>query len=466
MKYLFLILFFVIEIFATTCCDGTYSSSTGRGTCSHHGGVCSGTSTYQTTPSIPTRLSIKCINNQSINLTWNSSDNSSFYRIYSSSSCDYSYEYIGQSYLTSYTISSIETCNICFKVKACTYSSCSEYSSYVKGEDETNFSYNSNTLRFIDGDTIEFYDRTCRLYGIDAPETYYSSKLYNDAEMCQIDEDLIRTAGEESKEFVKSFIGNQSLEVEILGKDTYNRDICIIKLSNGKNLNEELIKEGYAVVWDTYIKDNILLEHYRQYENTAKDLENGLWNEFSNVMTCLSDKRSIFDTDRVFYFHDIAVSVENGDNYKELIFNYQGYGDSKFIINNDSDFELKENEIFITNSKNRIIIYENGYVQISNYSSNEATSNTVFHDFNSSLEDGNLEYTQMVDKNMIKYFLNDILQFTISYYKNSLMVIQHNSSSKFKNDMNLSTSSQVWVDDENDTKSLYILTITPKQIVF
>ena len=68
-----------IELFSTTCCDGSSSTSTGRGTCSHHGGVCSGNSGYTPpvlSPSIPSNLSIHCENGQDIKLSWNDNSNS------------------------------------------------------------------------------------------------------------------------------------------------------------------------------------------------------------------------------------------------------------------------------------------------------------------------------------------------------------------------------------------------------
>lgn len=468
-KYLILILLTIIKIFSTTCCDGSYSSSSGRGTCSHHGGVCNGTTYYNTTPSIPTGLKINYINNQTIKLTWNNSYSSSFYEIYYSPTCNSTYSYLDNVYSNSYTTSlAIDTC---FKIKSCTYSSCSSYSNYIQGKNKTTFNYDSNTFRIIDGDTIELSDRTCRLHGIDTPETDYSSKLYNDAKMCQIDEDVIKKSGNEAKKFIETIIKNQDLEVEIIGKDKYSRDVCDIKLSNGKNLNEQLVKEGYAIVWKEYIKNNTLLNTYLEYQDTARKSLKGLWSNSFNVMSCLSDKKSIFKNNKELYFYDIIVSNKNLENdFEELNFNYQNHGDNKFILNSNSNFELTEDKILISDDTDNITVYSNGQVKILNQitiAENLDNNHTIaYHDFNSSIIDDTLEYTQTIDKNIIKYFIDDSLQFIIYYFKNSLMSIEHKNSSKFKNDMNISTNSKVWVDNQSNTKSLYISTISSSNIKF
>ena len=464
-KYIIFILLIITKLIGTTCCDGTYSSSTGRGTCSHHGGVCNGGGGYTPIePSVPNGLSISCINNQNITLNWNNASNTSFYEIYYSPSCDYSYSYLDNSYSSSYTTSSLGTCNICFKIKSCSYSSCSSYSGSIQGKNETVFSYSASELNSVEGDIIKLNNRTCRLYGIDIPEIYYSSQLYNDAEMCQIDEDIIKQSGEEAKTFIENIIKNQNLEIQIMGKDNVNRDICNIKLNENSNLNELLIQEGYAIVWEKYIESKDLLDKYKEYEENAKNNLKGLWSSSYNVMSCLSDKKSIFDNNTEFSFHDIVISsytLENG--YKELNFNYQNSGDNKFIVKNNSNFELNENSINISDITNNIHIYLDGQITITNNSS----SSIVSHEFNSSIDNSDiLEYSQMIDKNTVKYYINNIFQFSINYFQNSLMSIKHKDSSKFKNDMNITTNSKVWIDNKSNTKSLFITTTTSNSIKF
>jgi len=462
-KYIILILLIISKLIATTCCDGSYSSSIGRGTCSHHGGVCDGGGYTPINPTIPNGLSISCINNQNIKLDWNDASNTSFYEIYYSPSCNFSYSYLDNSYSSSYTTSSLGTCNTCFKIKSCSYSSCSSYSNSIAGRNKTVFSYSSSEINSVEGDIIKLNDRVCRLYGIDIPEIYYSAQLYNDAEMCQIDEDIIKQSGEKAKDFIENIINNQDLEIHIMGRDNYNRDICEIQFNNS-NLNELLIQEGYAIVWDKYIKSKNLLDKYKEYEENAKNNLKGLWRSSYNVMSCLSDKKSIFDDNREFSFHDIDISSSNLENgYKELIFNYQNNSNNKFIVKNDSDFELNENGIIISNIINNIHIYLDGQITITNNSS----FSIVSHEFNSSINNNDIiEYSQMIDKNIIKYYINNIFQFSINYFQNSLMSIKHKDSSRFKNNINITTNSKVWIDNKSDTKSLFIITTTLHNIKF
>ena len=154
----------ISKLIATTCCDGSYSSSIGRGTCSHHGGVCDGGGYTPINPTIPNGLSISCINNQNIKLDWNDASNTSFYEIYYSPSCNFSYSYLDNSYSSSYTTSALGTCNTCFKIKSCSYSSCSSYSNSIRGKDKTVFSYSSSEINSVEGDIIKISSQKCLLY--------------------------------------------------------------------------------------------------------------------------------------------------------------------------------------------------------------------------------------------------------------------------------------------------------------
>jgi len=457
-----LILLIITKLIATSCCDGSYSSSSGRGTCSHHGGVCSGGGYIPIEPSIPNGLSITCSSNQNIKLNWNNASNASFYEIYYSPSCTSSYSYLDNSYFNSYSTSSLGTCNVCLKIKSCSYSTCSSYSNIIEGSNDSLLSYSSSELNSVEGDIIKFNDRTCRLYGIDIPEIYYSSQLYNDAEMCQIDEPIIKKAGEEAKLFIENIISNQNLEISILGKDRYDRDICSIDV-NRENLNELLLKEGYAIVWNQYINNKDLYE-YKEYEKNAKKTLKGLWKSSYNVMSCLSEKKSIFDNNRKFSFYNISITSLNLENgYKELTFSYENHNDKKFIVKNDSDFELNDDGVIISNNINFIHIYLNGHINIVNNS----IVGLVSHEFNSSLvNDDIFEYSQVIDKNLIKYYINNIFQFSISYFSNSLMSLKYKDSSRFKHDINITTASKIWIDNNDDIKSLFIETTTSNNITF
>lgn len=57
---------------------------------------------------------------------------------------------------------------------------------------------------------------------------------------------------------------------KIVAKDRYKRKVAVC-YSGGKNLNEEMVKQGWAVAYDRYTDD------YVDDEKTAKKAKKGLW---------------------------------------------------------------------------------------------------------------------------------------------------------------------------------------------
>lgn len=428
----------------------------------------SNTNDYISTPSTPTNLSVSCQDNQNIELTWNNVSNSLFYNVYASSTCDSIYSDVSTVYSNSYSTDNFDTCNVCFKVQACSFSSCSENSTSVEGKNIIDFDYASYQVEeIIDGDTIELDDMTCRLYGIDTPETYSSSKLYNDAEMCQVNEEMIKKLGEEAKLFLQSTLVNQSFKVNVLGQDNYERNICQIELSGGKNLSELMIKEGYAVVLEEYIESDNSIELFSEYENEAKKELRGLWANYSSIMTCLDHKTSIFEHNQEVSIGELTViNASSSQESTELIISYQNGLNNIFNFNDSqSSLELNENNINIFSINESLVIDKNGTVNLV-YRAYDDNSSLLLHEFNSSIGDDKLEYIQTVDKNIISYYIDNIIQFIISYFQDSRVTFQYNENSKFTKEINFTTESQIWVDNKTDTKSLYIITSTPNSIQF
>lgn len=95
-----------------------------------------------------------------------------------------------------------------------------------------------------------------RLYGIDAPEK---------------DQDY----GLESKEHLLQKIKNKNVELEVKSKDRYNRIVGIIWIEN-RNINEEMIRDGYAWYYEQYDKNN---EKSRIYQENAMKNKLGLFSK-------------------------------------------------------------------------------------------------------------------------------------------------------------------------------------------
>ena len=85
--------------------------------------------------------------------------------------------------------------------------------------------------------------------------------------------------GEQSKEFATKYLLNQKVCIEVQYQDPYKRSVAIVKLSNGKNFNEELVKNGMAWHFVKYSKD----KHLAELELQARKSKVGLWAE-SNPM--------------------------------------------------------------------------------------------------------------------------------------------------------------------------------------
>ena len=114
--------------------------------------------------------------------------------------------------------------------------------------------------RVIDGDTININNNKIRLHGIDAPETKQTCKLDSVDWFC----------GKQSTEELKKIINNQSVECTVNDIDIYNRYVAIC-LVNDINLNQWMVKNGWAIAYRYYSTDYIIEEKY------ARDNKLGIW---------------------------------------------------------------------------------------------------------------------------------------------------------------------------------------------
>jgi endonuclease YncB( thermonuclease family) len=114
--------------------------------------------------------------------------------------------------------------------------------------------------RVIDGDTININNNKIRLHGIDAPETKQTCKLDSVDWFC----------GKQSTEELKKIINDQSVECTVSDIDIYNRYVAIC-LVNKLNLNQWMVKNGWAIAYRYYSTDYIIEEKY------ARDNKIGIW---------------------------------------------------------------------------------------------------------------------------------------------------------------------------------------------
>lgn len=192
--------------------------------------------------------------------------------------------------------------------------------------------------RVIDGDTLVIGDQSVRLLGINTPER--GEYLYSEA-----------------KKFLEDRVLNKSVELKF-GKekyDKYNRVLAYIYI-NSKNVNLELVKEGYANFYFPSGKDEYYDEFLNAWENCLENGKNLCEKSEKSYSYCVSLKDLNVKEQKVVLYNkcDFDCSLKNWSLKDE--------GRKKFIF---PDFALKkfgEVEIIVgnkTNSEN--IFYWNGY---------------------------------------------------------------------------------------------------------
>ncbi len=139
-------------------------------------------------------------------------------------------------------------------------------------------------VRVVDGDT--FHCRLSsgenvrvRLIGVDTPESSDNPKARRDAERSGKSVEEIIRMGKASTEFTKRLLPEGEtvyLEFDVQKTDRYGRLLAYVWLSDGRMLNELLLREGYAMVYT--IPPNVKYqERFLQAQREAKEKRRGLW---------------------------------------------------------------------------------------------------------------------------------------------------------------------------------------------
>ncbi len=143
----------------------------------------------------------------------------------------------------------------------------------------------TTVVRVVDGDTIKVRywgkDESIRLIGIDTPESRVNKKAKRDAKRSGQDIKTITAMGKRATEYVESLVRPGDLitiEFDTQQRDRYDRLLGYVYLSNGKMLNEEIVKAGYANVMT--IPPNVKYQDrfFKAYEQ-ARERKRGLWKE-------------------------------------------------------------------------------------------------------------------------------------------------------------------------------------------
>jgi len=125
-------------------------------------------------------------------------------------------------------------------------------------------------VRFSDGDTITVdmngTEETIRMIGVDTPETHHPSRP-------------VQCYGPAASAYTKNLIGSQKVRLEAdptnQNRDRYERLLRYVYLSDGRMVEEELIKNGYGFAYTSFPFTK--KQEFVQLEEQAKSANKGLW---------------------------------------------------------------------------------------------------------------------------------------------------------------------------------------------
>ncbi len=141
----------------------------------------------------------------------------------------------------------------------------------------------TTVVRVVDGDTLKVRywgkEESIRLIGIDTPESRVNKKAKRDAKRSGQDIKTITSMGKRATEYVESLVKPGDLitiEFDAQQRDRYSRLLGYVYLSNGKMLNEEIVKAGYANVMT--IPPNVKYQdRFLKAYKEARENKRGLW---------------------------------------------------------------------------------------------------------------------------------------------------------------------------------------------
>jgi endonuclease YncB( thermonuclease family) len=123
------------------------------------------------------------------------------------------------------------------------------------------YAWSGKVVNVADGDTITVRPENgpqikVRLYGIDCPE---KAQPY----------------GQKARDFTASMVAGKFVDVEVKATDRYKRTVGLVSI-NGVNLNESIVKNGYAWVYRQYCKESFCMD-WSKLESVARQQNNGMW---------------------------------------------------------------------------------------------------------------------------------------------------------------------------------------------
>ncbi len=121
--------------------------------------------------------------------------------------------------------------------------------------------YDGDTVLLVAGDGERI---RARLYGIDAPEVRHR-------------EIPGQPYGQEARRVLREKLLKRRVRLEIRETDEYGREVGIVEL-DGRNINEEMVREGYAWAYRRYL-ERPYASPFIEAEAKARAERRGLWRQ-------------------------------------------------------------------------------------------------------------------------------------------------------------------------------------------
>lgn len=121
--------------------------------------------------------------------------------------------------------------------------------------------FTGRVVGISDGDSITVLrngrGEAIRLHGIDAPER---RQPFSGA----------------AKKHLSDLVFQKTVRVELKSKDRYQRSVAVVFAPDGRNVNQEMVRAGYAWWFRRYAPRDRALE---ALETAAREAKRGLWEE-------------------------------------------------------------------------------------------------------------------------------------------------------------------------------------------
>ena len=121
--------------------------------------------------------------------------------------------------------------------------------------------YADGDVYVVDGDSLKLAEQNVRLAHIDAPEYYQT---------CKRADKSTYNCGIKAREKLESLLKLGKLSCKTVGRDIYNRDMCVC-FAGGTKFNLDMVRSGWGVVYKS--GDAAYLEA----QADAKRAKLGIW---------------------------------------------------------------------------------------------------------------------------------------------------------------------------------------------